>query len=236
MSERTERQFSHLERQYAEVAITTAGSWAYLSRIIDFPARPSAVLDIGGGGSDVTDVLLKRGYRAFAIDPRYIDPSLIEEKVRESYTKRDPNSPLRQYWNQLTREQDQALVVFNHSVRQNPSNYIPATATALPFKDETFDLVFSVNAVTEYLDLNKHLLQTTVSECLRVTKPSGRIELHPVKIVPPDPQKVEMAEGLIIVQKLINYRNVFKKLGKEGIKYELLPMGGKAQKLVIYKD
>lgn len=230
-----ERPYAQLERQYAEIAITTAASFGFLSHIINFPVRPSSVLDIGAGGSDVTAVLLKRGYSAFAIDPRYEDPDLIREKVEESYTKRDPNSPLRQYWEQLTREQEEALTIFNRSVRENPSNYIAATATALPFKDGTFDLVFSVNAVTEYLALNKHLLQDAVFECLRVAKPGGKVEIYPLKLKPPNPEKAEMAEVMTVIFKQLSYKRLFEKLVQEGIDYEIMPVGND-QKLIIHKD
>lgn len=231
-----ERPYAPLERQYAEIAITTAGPWTYLSRVIDFPTKPSTILDIGAGGSDVTAELLKRGHNAFAIDPRYEDPDLIRKKVEESYTKRDPNSPLREHWEQLTRDQEQALTVFYRSREENPSNYIPATGTALPFKDGTFDLVFSVNAVTEYLDLNKHLLQDAVFECLRVTKPGGRVELHPLKLKPPDIEKATVASVMTVLIKQINHRRLFERLVQEGIDYEIAPVGRNDHKLIIHKD
>lgn len=231
-----ERSYADQEAHAAKIALSTAASFEYLAFSIDFPTEPSSVLDVGAGGSDVTAQLLSRGYPAYAVDPRYAVPGLVEKKVEEGYTKLDPSSPLYKHQQPIIREQQAALEVFKESMKTNPTHYISASATALPFSSETFDFVFSVNAITEYHSMNKLMLFDAVNECLRVTRSGGRVELFPVKVEVSRQDESDELKLMTLIVRQHNFKKLLEKLDKDGIDYELIREVDRHNRLVIYKD
>ena len=134
------------------------------------------ILDVGGGASDFTARLLELGADAYAIDPKYARMSLLKEHVRKN------NS----YYNTELLAVDfktlnKALERFKQSSMTHRDRYKAAFASAIPFPDNTFDIVFSQFAILGYLNVDISVLQAAAEECLRVTKPSGTVRLFPFK-------------------------------------------------------
>ena len=125
------------------------------------------VLDVGAGGSDATATLAQFGVDAYALDPRYVDLKALEQEIFELQGIDHEAENL-------------ALGRFLESVNQDPSRYIAGSATNIPFKDNTFDLVISKAAIMFHLDFDSGVLNEAIEECLRVTKPGGSIRLHPL--------------------------------------------------------
>ena len=59
-------------------------------------------------------------------------------------------------------------------------HYAAALSTALPFPDETFDFVFSINCLTHGLDRDPQLLPKVFDEATRVLKTGGELQVYPI--------------------------------------------------------
>ncbi len=125
------------------------------------------ILSIGEGGSDSIDRLLELGADAYAIDPKYTNvPEMVDEiSIRLFHNGRD-EAPLDR---------------FVQSVTINPDRYIAASSDKLPFSDGHFDLVYSVNSLMGYLDLDRSFLTAVMAESARVVKPGGSLRFYPFK-------------------------------------------------------
>lgn len=167
---------SNTERQLVNVSPAGCSSWETCTIAITFPENVSGlrILDVGGGGSDMTAKLLEDGADAYAVDPRYKSRSDLKGRVRQELDALR-NTDERQY----IRKYQAAFDHFWESLRQNPERYKPAFASQLPFDDNNFDFVFSIATVFGYIDMDYKLLNTATSEMIRVTKPGGKIQLYP---------------------------------------------------------
>ena len=133
-----------------------------------------SILDIGGGASDMTALLLELGADAFAIDPRYDESwnSLAREAQVDAVNCVGMSEcDLREY-----RRVAQCFVV---SAEQAPDRYVTAFATKLPFPDEQFDIVCSVYCLTSFLSYRRSIFLQAMNEALRVAKPTGTLHLYP---------------------------------------------------------
>jgi len=169
------------EKKLLDQSICSARSWRYINMIVGFPedVRGLKVLDVGGGGSDATAVLLEKGADAWAIDPRYKSRSDVKGKVRQYLLELTQRWGKKPPWDEFIRSQEKALERFIRSARERPERYIVAYASSIPFPDNYFDFVFSTNCITEYLDVRPETFLAAISECVRVTKPCGQIHVFP---------------------------------------------------------
>ncbi len=162
------------ERDIGIKAHPSAEPWEDIFESVQFPEDVVGltILDIGAGASDATARLVELGADAYAIDPLYKSGSDLKGKVRTQnrvvlYSKEDKM------------RRNEALERFMSSFKNEPDRYKTASATRIPYPDDTFDIVYSISAVFGYLDVDLQILLKAVSECLRVTKPEGRIVFAP---------------------------------------------------------
>ena len=73
---------------------------------------------------------------------------------------------------------------FIESLTTVPSIYVAGSATALPFRSKSFDLVTSFNGLFGALDFDLDVLVTALLEAVRVIKPGGRVQLIPFQDSP----------------------------------------------------
>jgi len=168
-----------------EGTFASAKPWQNVEGLIEFPDKVCGlkILDVGAGGSDMIAHLLERGAEAYAIDPLYTSWSRVKGEVRKTLAKLEKRRAGDQKWEEFIRCQHEALERFVESAKCNPDHYKPAFASELPFPDNYFDLVFSINCVCQYLDINFGTLLAAVNECLRVLKPGGTVQLFPFRDV-----------------------------------------------------
>lgn len=57
--------------------------------------------------------------------------------------------------------------------------YIAGTATALPFKDNSFDFVYSLQAISQFLITDSQIFLKSIEEALRVLRRGSQLQLHP---------------------------------------------------------
>lgn len=161
------------ESELIELAAVSALPWSKGKELIQLPddVRGLSFLDVGAGASDICATLLELGADAYAIDPRYRKKSEIIELMRMQIHSA-PNLPLRIAINQTVKK-------FGASIKDAPERYKAASAAQIPFPDNTFDFVFSIDTVTAFFDRHREMFFQSIKECLRVTKPGGCLKFTP---------------------------------------------------------
>jgi ubiquinone/menaquinone biosynthesis C-methylase UbiE len=154
--------------------------WARAGEFVQLPAdvKGLAVLDVGAGASDITAILMERGADAYAIDPKYRKKSEINDMIKAHLRSGQYDMPTRMTINQT-------LLKWTASIAKTPDRYKATSATHLPFADNFFDIVFSIDTLTAFLDVDRGILMQSVQECLRVTKPGGRVTFSPFQDIQP---------------------------------------------------
>lgn len=137
------------------------------------------ILDIGGGGSDFTAVLLEKGADAYAIDPLYANRSKLISQIK-NHLREQLVSGINPIDTAYLSRQNKALEHFKESARVSPEHYLARLATKTGFLDNTFEYVFSFNCITEFLGLDENVLISAVTEAIRITKPGGIIQIYPI--------------------------------------------------------
>lgn len=159
--------------QFSPVSATPAEEVIAYTRL---PARVRSlrILDIGAGGSNAVAFLLAQGADAYAVDPRY-------DRVQEIKDLTEVNAKVLREGghSRQAAEEKQALSEFLRSYQKTRGRYRARLASNLPFEDNFFDIVYSVRAVTGYLDFDPATFTKITDECLRVTKPGGKIVFFP---------------------------------------------------------
>lgn len=170
-----------VEQKLFSQSHSSARSWQDIKEIVGFPreVKGMRILDIGGGGSEATAILLERGADAYAIDPRYEDKSQVRKSTIEYLLKLRKIVPNTSTWKKHIQSQHESLERFLRSIKKRSNHYKAAFASKIPFGDNYFDIVFSVNCITEYLDQEPETLIAAIAECVRVTKSGGQIHLFP---------------------------------------------------------
>lgn len=161
------------EKDVANISPTSALSWDRAKSILRLPEEVSKlrVLDVGAGASDITAALLSQGADAYAVDPKYNSKSNIRGQIQAQL-----KTP---YYVDRKREVQETLERFMESIKTNPDHYKTAMGTNMPFSDDFFDVVFSLGAISGYLDVDRNLFLAAIQECLRVLKPGGTLQLMP---------------------------------------------------------
>lgn len=177
------------EQEIAKRAGFTAKSWWDIRLMVQFPEDVAGlrILDIGAGGSDITAHLLGLGAEAYALDPKYADPSSLRGKLDDLYQRL---SKIGATNNQDVKDAEAVFANQQKSMTQNPEKYIAAYATQLPFPDDYFDLVFSVSCMFSHIDESSKALMEAAREAIRVTKPGGQIQLLPLASFEGEPDDI----------------------------------------------
>lgn len=168
----------------------------------------STILDIGGGASTAVLELRRKGAQAYAVDYLYgnlpsfeqsiddfiVDPSHQSRLIRQeqplfsTLNQLNTMKPLgidRKVWREkasrktyydMTRNTSEE---FLSSVSTAGSPYVAALAGALPFSDDTFDMCYSLQCVSQFLVEDPEVFMTAVLEGIRVLKPGAVLQLHP---------------------------------------------------------
>lgn len=174
---------SQFEIALFEASSCTSRTWQEYLMVFDLiPTPGSKVLDVGGGGSNITAWLLSQGVDAYAVDPLYKARSQVRAKVKQSMDRLREEYRGKPDWQSTMRklqERERSLEEFAASAKQNPDRYVTGFATSLKFPDDHFDTVISFNCVTQFLDMDELLLTQSVQEMVRVVKPGGKVLLYP---------------------------------------------------------
>jgi SAM-dependent methyltransferase len=164
----------------ARGAEVTGIAWRSLARFYALPGALDGlrVLDICAGMSDSVYRLRQAGAEAYAVDTCYADLDEMYARHRKGFevTARnvfgvEPDSSRGQelYWS-FTEGFEAGL---------EGSTYVAASATALPFGHDSFDLVLSFNGIFGTLDFAPDLLRQALREAVRVLRPGGSAQLLP---------------------------------------------------------
>lgn len=138
------------------------------------------VLDLCGGLSDCAYQLRQQGAEAFAVDLAYADMDAMYERHRRSFEVTARNVFHAEPGSARGEELYGAFVAgFEAGLRDHPSMYVAASATALPFPSGSFGAVLSFNGVFGTLDFDPSILASALGEAIRVTRPGGTIQLVP---------------------------------------------------------
>lgn len=152
----------------------SAGPWENVFEAFRMPEelRGLRILDLGAGASDTTDKLLELGVDAYAIDPQYKNKSELRGQVRRNFATSNLSK-------EAIQQRARALERFTDSAKAHPDRYRTAYATELPFPDNFFDLAFSLNAVSVYLNSDRNILTKAMDEVLRILKCRGTLQMFP---------------------------------------------------------
>lgn len=176
-----------IEQQITQTTPMSSTPWQEVVAYVGLPPRLRGlrVLDVGAGASNTTAHLLSQGVDSYALDPHYNKRA----SVLEDLTKPSVEHLIRHGNPRQARAERIAMAEFLRSYRRFRERYIPASATAMPFEDDYFDIVFSVRTLSGYLDFDVLTFLKAMRECLRVTKSNGKIVLYPFETYTqhPDP-------------------------------------------------
>lgn len=172
------------EYQLSKVLQPSALSRDASRALIDFPAKLTGirVLDIGAGESDCTAWLNKQGASAYAIDPRYRDVRLLRHDTDITLLPKFQKCASRYgtaVAENLRRSIERTRGIFMSDMNLHPNYYIAALAGSLPFSDESFDFIYSIDCITKGLDEDETIFRQAINEALRVLRRDGTLQLHP---------------------------------------------------------
>ena len=186
----------------ARGAEVTGIAWRSLARFYSLPGALDGlrVLDVCAGMSDGVYRLRQAGAEAYAVDTCYADLDEMYARHRKGFevTARnvfgvEPDSPRGlELYRSFTEGFEAGLA---------GSTCVAASATALPFGDESFDLVLSFNGIFGTLDFAPALLREALLEAVRVVRPGGSVQLLPFQ-QGPVLNDVERANQLEAVREL----------------------------------
>jgi len=179
------RPYSHRrEYQQSKTLVTSAKSIANTRLFIRFPAQLDGVrvLDVGAGQSACVAWLNAQGADAYALDPRYsnlrrldadMDTAMspVLEKLERRYGR--ATASMLHAANETTRAD------FRLDVSSHGGHYIAGLAGSLPFATGSFDFIYSTNCIGKGIDEDESLLSQVVSECLRVLRSGGELQIWP---------------------------------------------------------
>jgi len=212
----------------------TGVPWRSLLQFYELPAelRGIRALDVCSGMSDFAYRLRENGADAHALDIAYHDLAAMRSRHRANFdatsedvfgAKRDSPQAQALYGSFVQGFEDSLVVA--------PSIYIAASATALPLRNNSMDLVTSFNGLFGALDFDVEILVAALSEVIRVVRPGGSIQLVPFQEGPvlSDSEKEIQRKA---VQAIAGRDEV--SLNQAVARYEPL-LGGRVSRLTIRK-
>lgn len=141
------------------------------------------VLDVAAGGSDFTAEMRTRGSEAYALDPRFNSLEELEGDINNFSLNRNYNGNLADMSDTMIAESQAALKQFREDYLQHTEAYIAASATSIPFPDNSVDLAVSRAGLTCLASRDYTLLRDAVVEIVRVLKPDASLRIDKSMIV-----------------------------------------------------
>lgn len=164
---------SLLKQQFRGGLVSTSCvEWETNVRFLKLPQDVTSlrILDVGAGGSDLTAKFLADGADAYAVDTLYGAPQAFKVAV-------DASMEGWKYSRVILSRRQAALRAFQESRSLSTERYKAASAVALPFEDNSFDIVLSLKSILPYCAYDLEILAKVVNELIRVTKLGGSIQL-----------------------------------------------------------
>jgi len=180
-----ERLSSERLRKITFESPVSGNKWQDLVGVYRLPQnlKEVMILDVCAGESNFCDWLLKQGSRAFAVDYLYSNLDQLHIKRLENLLKVEglagkvsPTDP------RLRGKFDPDTALFRESIRNNPSSYMSASTSALPFRDGIFRYVTSYYGIFGVMDRDMQLLEASTNEALRVLKHGGELQIAPALV------------------------------------------------------
>jgi len=160
---------SYLDENNLDAAVRFSKSqeFAEVLRLLDLDKsiKPIKILDLGCGNGIASYSFANLGYEVTSVDPDL--SSTVGLKATEK----------------LSREIEFTGSIFT----------VESFAESLPFKDETFDIVYTRQCLHHFCDLSQGLV-----ECQRVLKPHGKLLSTREHVVSDDKQLTEFLENHIL--------------------------------------
>lgn len=143
----------------------------HLDPLYSFPRNASGLttLDIGAGQNATSAILRERGANAFAVDPGYDFPEELQELIDSHHSEDSKTAE----WYVKTRER------FQQDFQQFREYYKAAKSLSLPFKSNTFDLIYSNYCICPVISKDTSALSGSIREILRTLKPFGIAKIFP---------------------------------------------------------
>lgn len=172
-----------------EVAIQQLG-WTD-SDLEMFRQEGYKILDIGAGFSGLVPGLLEAGIDAIAVDPKYGQPNKVFtdeiKSARESLLSDigylfDPAH--RNATETILDLYSNAFKEFKFARKKHPERFIEASFGSLPFDEDFFNRVVSMDAVSAYANEDEQQFYQGILDAARVTKSGGIIAMTPWYINP----------------------------------------------------
>lgn len=181
------------EKEIAERMLKTAQTGELDG--LDFPkeVKGLTIVNIGAGLSTGVLELQKRGANAIAVDYAYTDLDELEKTIGLSaiikglailpeLTEKGEfkAGPIKLTGKAFADEMRDAFIAqkeFREAQEGGTIKAVAALAGRLPFPDNSVDVCFSVNCITELAGRNRGVFIGAVVEALRVLKPGGNLQL-----------------------------------------------------------
>lgn len=139
------------------------------------------ILDVGAGQSGCVSWCASRGADAYGIDPRYgdlerldIDTDRSLEDIRKKFLRDFGHD-----WESYRASIEYSRRRFREHLQADGDHYKEAFAGNLPFPDNWFDFVYSINCITHGLDLEYSVFGKAVQETMRVLKSGCEMQTYP---------------------------------------------------------
>lgn len=220
------------ERALAEGSFSSSLRFELVSNLIDFPKdfKDKAILEVGAGASNATYELQKRGVIAIAFDYRYANMKNLISSVNKTLTKNiqydrrlelyglskeEFESSNKDYARHSRISRDKFLLNY----RNGQSQLVAGLAGFMPFKENTFDLCYSIQCLIPFLIDDVSAFDNVIQESLRVIKPGGELQLHPWPV-----SDVNYSE-----QVRLNANNLLRQLTSKEINYSVEEVGSLLQ-------
>lgn len=183
---------NNLHQTPLEKTYSTTFLAEYFSHWLKLPEKLKGALtiDVGGGGSNLSQYLRARGADAHAVDPRYSDDlNPLLESVRGKLGLSPQDLDLDSFWGKVRAyfmkdgsnyEKNQyAFERMLADYKRHPEKYLVGRADSLPFEDNVADYVHSLEAVSAFLMNDVTELRNSVRDMVRVLKPGGTLQITP---------------------------------------------------------
>lgn len=175
---------------HRQSATSISDVWKYIEQPTII--KDKRILDIGSGASTTAMELQNAGAHPIAVDYLYSDSDKLTGSIQSfvDFLNEYPKSfkinegrPMSlaeaTHFTSFRNLVERSARDFSHDLVETPNiKYVAAVASALPFRDETFDLAYSTNCLSDYFS-EPELFVHIVREVLRVLKKGKQLQIGP---------------------------------------------------------